>query len=56
MESVVVGESTAVMESSRLQRRPNGSTVIGVRQSILFHEISREMLVNENPGKVGLVR
>jgi hypothetical protein len=54
--SVGVGRSTAVIESSRLQRQPDGSDVIGVWQRILFHEVSGGMLVNRSPWELGLGR
>ena len=54
--SVGVGGSTAVIESSRLQRRPDGSDVIGVWQRILFHEVSGGMLVNRSSWELGLGR
>ena len=56
MGSGGVGGSTAVMESSRLQRRPDGSAVIGVWQRILFHEVPGGMLVNRSSWKVELGR
>jgi hypothetical protein len=54
--SVSVGKSTAVIESSRLQRRPDGSDVIGVWQRILFREVSGGMLVNRSSWELGLGR
>ena len=48
MGSVVVGGSTAVMNSSRLQRRPAGSAVMGVRQRILFQEVPEGMFVSRS--------
>ena len=56
MGSVGVGGSTAVMESSRLQRRPDRSAVIGAWQSILFHEVPGGMLVNRSSWEVELGR
>ena len=56
MGSGGVGGSTAVMESSRLQRRPDGSAVIRIWQRILFHEVSGEMLVNRSSWELGLGR
>ena len=56
MGSVGVDGSTAIMESSRLQRRPDGSAVIGVWQRILFHEVSGGMLVNRSSWELGLGR
>ena len=56
MGSVSVGGSTAVMESSRLQRWPDGPAVIGVWQRILFHEVSGGMLVNRSSWELGLGR
>ena len=50
------GGSTAVMESMRLQRWPDGSVVIGVWHRILFHEVSGGTLVNWTAWKVGLER
>ena len=46
MGSVVKGGSTALMDSMRLQRRPDGSAMIGVWQRILFHAVPGGMLVN----------
>ena len=43
-----MGGSTAVMDSMRLQRRPDGSVVIGVWHRILFHEVPGGMLVNRS--------
>ena len=54
MGSGGVGGSTAVMESSRLQRRPDGSAVIGVWQRILSHEVPGGMLVNRRSWEVGM--
>ena len=56
MGSVVVGGSTAVVASSRLQRRPDGSVVIGIWHRILFHEVPGGTLVNWIAGKAGLER
>ena len=56
MGSVGVGGSTAVMESSRLQRQSDGSAVIGVWQRILFHEVPGEMLVNRSFWEVEMGR
>ena len=51
-----VGGSTAMMDSMRLQRQPDGSVVIGVWQRILFHEDPGGMLVNWSAWKTGLER
>ena len=56
MGSGGVGGSTAVMESSRLQRRPDESAVIGVWQRILYHEVAGGMLVNKSSWEVELGR
>ena len=56
MGSGGVGGSSAVMESSRLQRRPDGSAVIGVWQRILFHEVPGGMFVNRSFWEVELGR
>ena len=56
MGSVIVGGFTAVMDSSLLQRRPDESAVIEVRQRILFHEVPGGMLVNRIAWEVGLER
>ena len=56
MGSVGVGGSTAVMERSRLQRRPDGSAVIRVWQSILFNEVLGRMLVNRSSWELELRR
>ena len=56
MGPVVVGRSTAVMESSRLQRRLAESAVIGVWQKILFQEVPGGMMVSRSSWEVGLGR
>ena len=56
MGSVSVGGFTAVMDSMRRQRQPDGLVVIGVWHKILFHEVPGGMLVNWIAWKVGLER
>ena len=56
MGSVVVGGSTAVMDSSRLQRRLDESAVIEIWQRIFSHEVPGGMLVNKSAWKVGMER
>ena len=53
MGSIIRGGSTAVMESIRLHRRPDGSALIRVWQRILFQEVPGGMLINGSVGEVG---
>ena len=51
-----MGGSTAVMDSMRLQRRPDGSAMIGVWQRILFQAVPGGMLVNGSVWELELRR
>ena len=56
MGSVGVGGFTAVMDSMRLQRRPEDSAMIEVWQRILFQKVPGGMLVNESTWELELGR
>ena len=51
-----MGGSTAVVDSMHLQRRLDGSVVIGAWHRILLHEVPGGTLVSWIMGKAGLER